>query len=248
MGVVTVSSSAARTPLGLNAKLSTRVSQQRRPSILSFKTGKTKNAALVAPQESLTLPMEISKKNEKRSRRSVRHPERVKVISIDQETPSTLELDYNEAAAKLEHIYKRSPATSDCETELKDHEVKRGQHRRKAVEEDKEEANKGTAANIVRSRRRKSKRLNLEKRIALRKKKETEIVVSSKSKKRTDHDEEGKINRLVREYSTSTDFVSLDWKKMKIPPVLPSSEHAWLFKLMQPLKVRTSCFKQFRPE
>lgn len=31
-------------------------------------------------------------------------------------------------------------------------------------------------------------------------------------------------------------MVSLDWKKMKFPPVLVSSEHAWLFKLMQPMK------------
>ncbi|XP_059462714.1 RNA polymerase sigma factor sigE, chloroplastic/mitochondrial-like [Corylus avellana] len=49
-------------------------------------------------------------------------------------------------------------------------------------------------------------------------------------------DENAKIEKLVREYSASTDLVSLDWKKMRIPPVLPSSEHVWLFKLMQPMK------------
>jgi hypothetical protein len=40
-------------------------------------------------------------------------------------------------------------------------------------------------------------------------------------------DENAKIEKLVREYSASTDLVSLDQKKMRITPVLPSSEHVW---------------------
>lgn len=245
MGVVSVSSSAARTPLGLSAKLSARLSQPRRPGALSFKTGKTKNATLVVPQESHPLPMETSKENEKRVKRAGRRPKRVEAVSVDQATPSTLELDYNEAAAKLEHIYKRSPASSECETELlKEREGKRGRQR-KAVEETNVEANKGTTYTVVRSGRRKSKRLSLDKRIALRKKKDIEALTLSQRKKLTEHDEDEKIDRLVREYSASTDFGSLDWKKMKIPSVLSSTEHAWLFKLMQPLKVSMTLVKYF---
>lgn len=43
---------------------------------------------------------------------------------------------------------------------------------------------------------------------------------------------------LLREHSVSTDMGSLDWKRMKIPPVLTSSQSARLFKTMQPMKVR----------
>ncbi len=67
-------------------------------------------------------------------------------------------------------------------------------------------------------------------------KKKEERVVASIQKKRLGKNEDENIDSLVREYSASTDLVSLNWKKMKIPPVLPSSEHAWLFKLMQPMK------------
>ncbi|CAI9775064.1 unnamed protein product [Fraxinus pennsylvanica] len=64
-------------------------------------------------------------------------------------------------------------------------------------------------------------------------KKEGEGIASSRERKRSMNYEDEKIGRLVREYSVSTDLVSVDWKKMKIPSVLPSSEHTWLFKLMQ---------------
>ncbi|KAL3521615.1 hypothetical protein ACH5RR_019764 [Cinchona calisaya] len=236
MGVVTVSSSAARSPLGLNTKLATRIAQPRRPSLLSFKTGKTKNAALVAPKESLSLPVKGSNVNEKGLKRVINHPERIKAASVAEATPSTLELDYNEAAAKLENIYKHSPATPVSDVEAKDYGVKRGHRRRKGMKDTNEETEKGTNYTLVRSLRKKSKRLSLDKRIALRKKKESEAITSSNKRKSSEDDEGEKMNRLVREYSGSTDFTSLDWKKMKIPPVLPSSEHNWLFKLMQPMK------------
>ncbi|KAL0400626.1 UNVERIFIED_CONTAM: RNA polymerase sigma factor sigE, chloroplastic/mitochondrial [Sesamum latifolium] len=58
----------------------------------------------------------------------------------------------------------------------------------------------------------------------------------SQKKKQSKKYEDEKIDRLVRDYSAATDLVSLDWRKMKIPPVLRSSEHYWLFKLMQPMK------------
>lgn len=236
MGVVTVSSSAARSPLGLNAKLATRISQPRRPSLLSFKTGKTKNAALVAPRESLSLPVEGSNMNKKGLKRAVKHPERVKAVSFQETAPSTSEVDYNEAAAKLENIYKLSPATSVSDTEVKELGMKRGRRRRKRPKEANEETEKGTNYTMVRSPTKKSKRLSLDERVSSRKKRDSEVITSSQKRKSSEDDEDEKINRLVREYSGSTDFTSLDWKKMKIPPVLPSSEHSWLFKLMQPMK------------
>ncbi|KAI3458034.1 hypothetical protein Pfo_014697 [Paulownia fortunei] len=234
MGVVTVSSSAARTPVGLNTRYSTGVSLLKRPVTLSFKTDKSKNTALIAPRESVALPLEANEENGKRLRKVKKRPERVNAVSIDEASPSTLELDYSEAAAKLENIYKRSPATAVSDEEVKTQRLKRRQPRRKRTGE-AEETEKKTAENLVRSQR-KGKRLSLEKRIALRMKNEGESVASSLKKKHSKSDEDEKIDRLVRDYSSSTDFVSLDWKKMKIPPVLPSSEHAWLFKLMQPMK------------
>ncbi|KAL0382417.1 UNVERIFIED_CONTAM: RNA polymerase sigma factor sigE, chloroplastic/mitochondrial [Sesamum calycinum] len=177
MGVVTVSSSAARTPLGLDARYLTRVSLYRRQVILSFKNDKNKKIALIAPRESVALPLEAKKKRRR-------------------------DLDYNEAAAKLEYIYKRSPATAVSLEEVKDQRVKRRRSLRKRTGE-AEEAEKKTADNVKRKQRK--------------------------------NDEDEKIDRLVRDYSASTDLVSLDWKKMKIPPVLPSTEHA-CFKLMQPMK------------
>ncbi|XP_015070569.1 RNA polymerase sigma factor sigE, chloroplastic/mitochondrial isoform X2 [Solanum pennellii] len=206
MGVVTVSSSASRSPLGLSSRFSARLCPLKRPVIVSFKKDKTKNTTLVSPKESISLPIETSKENEKRSRRVTKRTERVHAVTIEA-PPSTLELDYSEAAAKLESIYKRSLETASPNTEVKDHLVKRRPRTRKRIVESDEEAKKEVVDNVVKNRRKKSKRLNLDQRIALLKNKEG-----------------------------ATDLASLDWKKMKIPPVLPSSEHTWLFKLMQPMK------------
>ncbi|KAK6117710.1 hypothetical protein DH2020_048562 [Rehmannia glutinosa] len=153
----------------------------------------------------------------------------------DHASPSTLDLDYNEAATKLEYIYKRSPATAVSVDEVKDQRVKRRQPRKKSNGE-AEVAEKKTADNVVRSLRKKESRLSLEKRIALRTKKEGEYPASSQKRKHEKNGDDEKTDRLVRGYSASSDLVSFDWKKMKIPPVLPSSEHAVLFKLMQPMK------------
>ncbi|KAL8049508.1 hypothetical protein ABFX02_06G024300 [Erythranthe guttata] len=67
-------------------------------------------------------------------------------------------------------------------------------------------------------------------------KKESVPLLSQKKEVNNKSDDDEKIDRLLRDYSISSDFFSLDWKKTKIPPVLPSSEHVWLFKLMQPMK------------
>ncbi|GFP81079.1 RNA polymerase sigma factor sige chloroplastic/mitochondrial [Phtheirospermum japonicum] len=234
MGVVTVSSSAARTPVGLNTRCSTRVPLLKRPVMLSFKSDKSKNTSLIAPRESVALPLEVKKENVKRLRKVKKRPERVNAVTMDEASPSTLELDYSEAAAKLENLFKISPAIVTEEVVKKTQRVKRRQPRRKRIAET-EEKEKKSEESFVRSQR-KGKRLSLEKRVALKTNKEGEIIGSIPTKKPIENDEDEKIDRLVRDYSSSTDLVSLDWKKMKIPPVLPSSEHAWLFKLMQPMK------------
>ncbi|KAL3630678.1 hypothetical protein CASFOL_023662 [Castilleja foliolosa] len=231
MGVVTVSSSAARSLVGLSTRCSTRVP---RPVILSFKSDKSKNTSLIAPRESVALPLEVKKENVKRLRKLKKRPERVNAVTIDEASPSTLELDYSEAAAKLETLFKISPTIVTDEVAKKNRRVKRRQPRRKRIGET-EEKEKKSGENFARSQR-KGKRLSLEKRIALKTNKEGEIIGSIPKKKPIENDEDEKIDRLVRDYSSSTDLVSFDWKKMKIPPVLPSSEHAWLFKLMQPMK------------
>lgn len=237
MGVVTVPSSASRTPLGLSTRFSTRESAVRRPVILSLKKdNKTKKPGFVAPRESKSLAVEPAEENEKR----IRTVRRARAVSTGEASPSSSELDYNVAAATLENIYKRSSTEDVSDVEVKDHVVKRRRQRRKRVGEAEEEVEKGTNDTIVRSRRKKEKRLSLEKRIAPRMKKEGEVIASSREGKCSMNYEDEKVDRLVREYSVSSDLVSLDWKKMKVPSVLPSSEHAWLFKLMQPMKVSKS--------
>ncbi|KAH6815464.1 sigma factor E [Perilla frutescens var. frutescens] len=237
MGVVTVSvsSSAARTPLGLGAKYLSRLSLSRRSVILSFKKDKNKNVSLIVPRESVSLPLETNKENEKRLRKVKKRPERVNVLLTDHASPSTSDLDFNEAAAKLEYIFKQSPTATTSVDEVKDQRIKRRQPRRRMTVET-EETEEKTVDNVVRNQIKKERRLPLEKRIALRTRKAVEFLASSQKIKHRNLSEDEKTDRLVRGYSASTDLVSLDWKKMKIPPVLPSSEHTWLFKLMQPMK------------
>nr|GMD49654.1 RNA polymerase sigma factor sigE, chloroplastic/mitochondrial [Ipomoea batatas] len=235
MGVVTVSSSAARSLRGFNNRFSARLCPLKGPFILSFKTDKTKNAALVSPKEAESLLIQSSKEDEKRlGKPSKLSAGRVcGVVSPDEASPSTIELDYNEAAAKLEKLYKSSPETAGSDAEPGDRAVKRGRRRRKRIGEANEEAEK----EIIRNPKKKAKRLSLDKRITLRKKKEGELVASiSQKRQHREATNDEKIDMLVREYSIGTNLVTLDWKKMKIPPVLSSSEHSWLFKLMQPMK------------
>ncbi|KAF8379671.1 hypothetical protein HHK36_029115 [Tetracentron sinense] len=234
MGVMTVSSSASQTPLGLSARLSTHRSPLKRPIILSFKSDKTKNSALVSPHELIPLPIDTPKENQKKLRRVTKASKRVKAVSTDEASPCTIDLDYNEAAAKLESIYKLSPPSEISDVEDTDCLVRRHHRTKKKVGEGDEKAEKGISDNLVRNDRKKVKRLSLDKRIALRRKKEEEVIASSREKE--DSEEDGDVERLAGEYSVFNDLVSFDWKKTKIPPVLPSSEHARLFKLMQPMK------------
>ncbi|XP_058096095.1 RNA polymerase sigma factor sigE, chloroplastic/mitochondrial isoform X2 [Magnolia sinica] len=235
MGVVTVSSSASQTPFGVGTRFSTHRSASRRPFFLAFKTDKSKNPALVAPQESIPLPIDAPKDVHKSLRRPRgKPPKRVKAISSDRASACTIDLDYNEAAAKLENIYKLSPAdVSDVEES--NHSVQKRRRTRKRMGEGNENDER-EAGKVVRNRRRKTKRLSLENRIILMQKKEQEGEAVSSNLRRGDGEKGYDVDKLVRGYSVATDLVSLDWKKMKIPPVLPSSEHAWLFKLIQPMK------------
>ncbi|KAI4337946.1 hypothetical protein L6164_016308 [Bauhinia variegata] len=228
MGVVTVSSSAARTPIGLTNKFSSYRHVPTRLVIIAFKGDKPNNITLVTPQEQIPLPIGTAKQRPKRIRKSIK-------LFTDEVSSSTLDVDYNEAAAKLENIYKLSPASDTSNTEQIDGLIKRVSRRREKIGDDNKGGELNSDDGVVRNHKKKPKRLSLDTRIALKKDKKEEVVVPTR-KKRNVKTRIEKIDELVREYSASTDLVSLDWKKMKIPPVLPPSEHTWLFKLMQPMK------------
>ncbi|CAN0891803.1 RNA polymerase sigma factor sigE, chloroplastic/mitochondrial [Linum grandiflorum] len=215
MGVVTVSSSASRTPVGITARISSNGSSSsssspsssssspsRRSVIVAFKTDKLDHTT-----SSLVSPDSKAKKG---------RPRKVN------ETPV---VDYyNEAAAKLETLYKLSPPSSDVEEEV-------GTRKRKG-----RDGTKPGRVVVVRNREKKPKRLSLDGRVALKKINHGNVGFSKRSVVYKDEEEGGKIEELVRQYTGSTSMASLDWKKMKIPPVLTSSEHTWLFNLMQPMK------------
>ncbi|KAL2318329.1 hypothetical protein Fmac_032205 [Flemingia macrophylla] len=231
MGVVTVSTSAARTPLRLNAKLTSNQQALKRPLILAFKGNKSNKTALVSPQEQIPLPVETAKKHQKRIGKTNESLKRVRAVTTDETSTFTLEVDYNEAAAKLENIYKLSSVSDTCNAEDVDSKIKRVSRRRRKVGDGHDEGNDD---HVVRNQNKKVKRLSLDKRIALKKNAKEEAIVPTQ--KRNVKNIIEKTDVLIREYSASSDLVSMDWRKMKIPPVLPSSEHAWLFKLMQPMK------------
>ncbi|KAJ9539617.1 hypothetical protein OSB04_026123 [Centaurea solstitialis] len=233
MGVVTVSSSAARTPFGLSTRFSTHPSPTKRTTILAFKTDQTKNTALVSSKESANLSVNTSKETPKRIRRNKKPSERVQALSTAEAPSCSLDLEYSEAAAELDRLYKLSPTTIDSDTEDDDdHVIKRGRRGRKKISDANEKPESKT---IVRGQRKKLQRLSLEKRIHLKSTKDV-VISSNQKRKHGKVNEDEKVNRLVRDYSASTDLGSLDWKKMKIPPVLPSSEHTRLFNSLQTMK------------
>uniref|UniRef100_A0A453A247 RNA polymerase sigma-70 domain-containing protein n=1 Tax=Aegilops tauschii subsp. strangulata TaxID=200361 RepID=A0A453A247_AEGTS len=53
---------------------------------------------------------------------------------------------------------------------------------------------------------------------------------------------------LLREHAVSTDMGSLDWRRMKIPPVLSAAQSARLFKIMQPMKAILEVQENLRNE
>ena len=206
---------------------------------MAFKADKSNKTALVAPHEKIPLPIETTKEK-KRHGKSKKSSDRLKAVRT-QVSPCTLDVDYNEAAAKLENIYRLSPGTDTSDVEDVNGVIRRRRQRKRKTSECEKENDSTTSKIIVRNQAKRAKRLSLQKRIALRINSD-EKLVTLVGKKKGRKNENEKIDELVREYSSSTDLVSLDWKKMKIPPVLSSSEHVWLFKMMQPMKVSTNLF------
>ncbi|KAL0738525.1 hypothetical protein Bca4012_014735 [Brassica carinata] len=230
MGVVFISSSAARSPLGLSSDLLTQRSSLKKPSIVAFKADdSTTNSSLIVPRV-------LDKQKEKKAVATRRKPCKATKTTkpLVQNVAPSCPLDYNEAAARLESIYKLSPppATSLEEDGIDVSGVKVSRRRKKRKESGEEKKV------VVRNNGKKEKRLTLDKRIALKRNVQEKPVIASAAREKVTkkQQEEEKLERLVREYSASNDIVSLDWKKMKIPPVLSSTEHTWLFKLMQPMK------------
>uniref|UniRef100_A0A7C9AKW2 RNA polymerase sigma-70 region 2 domain-containing protein n=1 Tax=Opuntia streptacantha TaxID=393608 RepID=A0A7C9AKW2_OPUST len=237
MGVATVPSSASQAFLGLSRRLSANQSALKKPVILGFKSDKKKTTTLAAPAKPIQLGLKTRKDNLKKPRSVSKRPKEVHATTTAEICPHAVELDLNEAAAKLENIYKRSPAIDDLELENFNSLVTKSRGGRKKnaeVDEKKEDASTGSG-NVVRNRMRKVRRLSLNKRIELKMGKEDKTAPLARNKKAVNSEDE-KIEELVREYSASTEVVSMDWKKTRIPPVLSSSEHAWLFKLMEPMK------------
>ncbi|PNX91802.1 RNA polymerase sigma factor sigE chloroplastic/mitochondrial-like, partial [Trifolium pratense] len=232
MGVVTVSSSAARSPLGLNTKFSTHHTVLKRPIIVAFKGDKQNDTALVTTQEKIPTQVK-TKTHKKRIAKTNKLPKKEKAVFTEENFPSSLDVDYNEAAAILENIYKLSPPSDAFDVDYIKSKIKRVSRRGKKIDDvSKEELNDDR---VVRSQKTKAKRMNLDERIALKTTDNSEDVIPTR-KKRNGRNRIEKIDELLREYSAPASLVSLDWKKMKIPPVLPNSEHAFLFKLMQPMK------------
>nr|AKC88734.1 sigma factor [Erodium texanum] len=230
MGVVSVSSSVARSPLGLHIEISNARFRYKRSLIVAFKEDKHDKIALVAPPDKIPLPIEAPKRQQKRRGRTAKTSKRAKAVSAEEAPPCNLEVDYSEAAAKLENIYKLSPTTDYSKDEDLDDMT-----RRRLETRDDCESEKGTTDTVVRSRVKKVKRLDLDKRIELKRNKEKNVDTLLIHRKKDPEDENEKIKKLVSEYSNPHP-VRLDWIKTKMPPVLSSSEHAWLFKLMQPMK------------
>ncbi|KAM7267834.1 hypothetical protein ACFE04_010000 [Oxalis oulophora] len=222
MGVVSISSSAARTPIGVSAKFSTQRSVVKKPLIVAFKGDKPEKTVLVVQKDRRPGHVKTQKVQKKR-------------VGSTSSSKAAAEVDYSEAAAKLESLFKLSPELDSCDqVESITGTRKRGRPKgRKNSKNDEKRENSMIRTTVIRSRTKRVKRLGLDERIALRNNKEEEKVVVRKNKVTIENE---KIDRLVRGYSSSTDLVSLDWKKMKIPSVLPASEHTWLFKLMQPMK------------
>ncbi|KAH9622919.1 hypothetical protein KSS87_016476, partial [Heliosperma pusillum] len=245
MGVVTVSSSASRASLGLSGRVTLPQSNVKGLFILGFKSDKTKKITLIGPNEPVCLPIE--KKENRKKGRSVRKPSKARVVVADiaEASPCATELDLTEAAAKLESIFKISPTRENVAEENLDGVGRKRRGNKRYGNDDADEKLGGNIdGGVVRNRKKKTKRLSLDKRIEMKKSKDLsnkkerksvkeEIVIPATREVKVSINEEEKIEELVREYSASTDLVSLDWKKMKIPPVLPSSEHNWLFKLLE---------------
>ncbi|KAL5230625.1 hypothetical protein ABZP36_029401 [Zizania latifolia] len=130
--------------------------------------------------------------------------------------------DYNEVAAALESIYKLSPAVVD-EKDGDDDKSKKAKRKKKG------RVGRKAAVTVSSRRRIGGQRMDLGKRVRMRR--EGEAGAGKGEEKEREFEE-----MLLREHAVSTDMGSLDWKRMKIPPVLSSPQSARLFRIMQPMK------------
>ncbi|GJS95677.1 hypothetical protein Tco_0802645 [Tanacetum coccineum] len=153
------------------SKAHSSTSERMRQAILAFKTDKTNNTALVSSIESTNLSVDTSKRTTKRLRRSKKPSERVQAVSTAKAPSCSLDLDYNEAAAELDRLYKLSPATIDSDTD-EDHvnQVKKVWRGRNKIPDTSNKTITKPTVNIVRSQHKKVCRLTLENRIHLKSK------------------------------------------------------------------------------
>lgn len=254
MGVVTLSSSAARTTLGLDRRFTTFHSPVKRPIALAFKTTKSKDRpTLVSPHESTPLPIDTTKKHQRRTRSVAKSSKTEVKTAHDVQVPPEqgVGLDYAEAVSKLESMYKLSPSIDFPDSDDMDELPSQGPRGRRKSAVIHDDVEKGGVVKVVRNKDKKLKRLNLDKRIQMKKSENGEVISLPKMKAEVKSEDE-KIEELVREYSRFTNMGSVNWKTGKMPPTLPSSEQAWLFELMQPLKVlkqaKENLLKELRRE
>lgn len=220
MGVVTVSSSASRTsPIGIGASFSAGRSQSLQKRCVLIVGFKSQDPDSV--------------KTRTKSRKQSKRPQSVSLeaaVASPSSTAFSVDLDYSEVAETLENIYRLSPTeASDMEEDpVLGH--REGRHKKKE--------GVGESGGVVGNLKRRIRRLSLDTRIVLRRRDKHCNVVAGDSARKDGGAEEQRlrVNKLLREYSISNEMGSLDWKKMKIPPVLSSTEHKWLFNLMQPMK------------
>ncbi|KAJ9175344.1 hypothetical protein P3X46_013909 [Hevea brasiliensis] len=111
---------------------------------MAFKEDKSNDRALIAPREQIHLPVQapIGKKRQGKINNE---------LSLN-----TLEVDYNEAVAKLENLYKLSPATDASDVDgnvLKG----KGQRRKRKTGEDDNKAENRTSKIIVKNLAKKTK-------------------------------------------------------------------------------------------
>ncbi|CAD6332675.1 unnamed protein product [Miscanthus lutarioriparius] len=152
--------------------------------------------------------------------------------------------DYNVVAAALESIYKLSPAV-EVEEEKRHGGDEDDEGGKKAKNKRKSRV-AGRSTVIVKSRRRRrGRRMDLGKRVEMK-----SAAATSREQQQGEEDEGEREfeEMLLREHSVSTDMGSLDWKRMKIPPVLTSSQSARLFKTMQPMKAIFEVQESLREE
>jgi hypothetical protein len=193
----------------------------RRPFLLLTFNSSNSSSVRSVKRSALTSASEKVKDSRKKglTKGSTKQSKRVKAVSLEVEAgPASVSsssqdtgLNYDEVAEQLENIYRLSPA--------------------KVLEKigEGQDGNFG-GMRLVRGKKRKAKRLSMEKRAAVKKAKNEERIIQ-------DH----YVERLLLENLVFWNLGSLDWKRMKIPPVLRMAEQTKLVKLIQPIKVRL-CF------